>query len=383
MYLSPSVSPPNEISFYWSDEELFTCLQGMINGSPLPDNVIRDVNPYQHNPSCLSDRFWYLTSSEDTKFAEGFWKPKGEPYEIFSNSSITGWRTTFEFYEGTTPHVLKTDWVMQQYKITQKGQSKNIKPMAASSLCRVFQSGGQSSSHEMQKELGVANVADENHTCSKPSVVSNTDNSTGQGSKSESQVQHGNGETGLLAASERSLNHPVDNLPEIDYFSDGDFLELRDLADPVSPSSSSDNSSCLSQTSDECFDSLALLRDLECDKDVGCKFSVAALVMPDKVVLQPASSGSLTCDDRRKLPAEGPPKTDSSLLGSTKLSEKKGLKRAIATQEADNKVEGPSSNPHNLVASSGSNKAASSDEKGKAAADRKKKLKKYLCFMPF
>ncbi|XP_034675869.1 NAC domain-containing protein 92-like [Vitis riparia] len=382
MCLSPSVSPPNEISLYWSDEELFTCLQGMINGSPLPDNVIIEVNPYQHNPSCLPDRVWYLTSSEDTKFAEGFWKPKGEPYEIFSNSSITGWRTTFEFYEGTTPHVLKTDWVLQQYKITQKGQSKNIKPMASSSLCRVFQSRGQSSSHEMQKELGVANVADKNHTCSKPSVVSNTDNSTGQGSKSESQVQHGNGETGLLAAPERSLNHPVDNLPEI-YFSDGDFLELGDLADPVSPSSSSDNSSCLSQTSDECFDSLALLRDLECDKDVGCKFSVAASVMPDKVVLQPASSGSLTCDDRRKLPAEGPPKTDSSLLGSTKLSEKKGLKRAIATQEADNKVEGPSSNPHNLVASSGSNKAASSDEKGKAAADRKKKLKKYLCFMPF
>lgn len=126
---SPSVSPPNEISFYWSDEELFTCLQGMINGSPLPDNVIRDVNPYQHNPSCLPDRVWFLTSSEDTKFAEGFWKPKGEPNEIFTNSSITGWRTTFEFYEGTTPHVLKTDWVLQQYKITQKGQSKNIKPM--------------------------------------------------------------------------------------------------------------------------------------------------------------------------------------------------------------------------------------------------------------
>lgn len=54
MYLSPSVSPPNEISLYWSDEELFTCLQGMINGSPLPDNVMIEVNPYQHNPSCLS-----------------------------------------------------------------------------------------------------------------------------------------------------------------------------------------------------------------------------------------------------------------------------------------------------------------------------------------
>lgn len=48
---------------------------------------------------------------------------------VFRNSSITGWRATLEFYEGTAPHALKTDWVMQQYKITQKGESKDIEPM--------------------------------------------------------------------------------------------------------------------------------------------------------------------------------------------------------------------------------------------------------------
>ena len=102
-------------------------------------------------------------------------------------------------------------------------------------------------------------------------------------------MQHGNHETGPLASSERILNHP-DNLPEIDCFSVGDYLELNDLDDLLSPSSSSDNSSCLSQTSDEFFDSLALLGDLESDKDVGSKYSVAAS-LPEKVVLQPASSG--------------------------------------------------------------------------------------------
>ena len=99
------------------------------------------------------------------------------------------------------------------------------------------------------------------------------------------------------------------------------------------------------------------------------------LVYRQHLTLQLLFAGSLTCDDRREFPPVEPP----TLLGSTKLPDMKGLK-----QDADEKVEGQSSNSHNLVAASGSNKAASSDGKGKAAADRKKKRKKkYLCFMPF
>lgn len=93
-------------------------------------------------------------------------------------------------------------------------------------------------------------------------------------------------------------------------------------------------------------------------------------------------AGSLTCDDARKLPPEEPPKTDGSILGSTKLPEKKGLKRTVATQEADGKVVGRSSNSRNMKALSGFNKAASLDGKGKATADRKKKpKKKFFCCM--
>lgn len=77
----------------------------------------------------FAEGIWYFTTSEDTKCAEGFWKPKGETCVIFRTSSVIGSRTTLEFYEATTPNVLKTDWVMQQYIITQKEKSQNSKAM--------------------------------------------------------------------------------------------------------------------------------------------------------------------------------------------------------------------------------------------------------------
>lgn len=101
-------------------------------------------------------------------------------------------------------------------------------------------------------------------------------------------------ETGNLSVRERI---PVENAPEIDYVSRGDYMELLDLDTPVSPSSSSD-SSCVTMSSNECFDSLALLQDLEPEtnnepvqKDAGCKFNIAASIKPTEVVICPAFSG--------------------------------------------------------------------------------------------
>lgn len=76
-------------------------------------------------------------------------------------------------------------------------------------------------------------------------------------------------------------------------FSKEDFLELKDLYDPISPSSSSDNSSLMSMNSDEWFDAEALLRyienegGLETEEHVDHRFSVTTSVPSDKVVIQP------------------------------------------------------------------------------------------------
>lgn len=74
----------------------------------------------------MPDGIGYFISSEVKKDTElGSWKSKGDPYEIFPNSDITGWRTTLEFFEGQAPEERRTDWVMQEYKITQKGLFNN------------------------------------------------------------------------------------------------------------------------------------------------------------------------------------------------------------------------------------------------------------------
>lgn len=106
-------------------------------------------------------------------------------------------------------------------------------------------------------------------------------------------------ETENMVATGRPPNLPDANLPEIDCFSRGDYLELLDLDNPASRSSSSDNSSCMTMSSDEYFDSIALLRDLESEsnqalaqKDKDCKLSVTASLRPDEVVVLPAYHGT-------------------------------------------------------------------------------------------
>ena len=68
-----------------------------------------------------AEGIWFFIKSKMRKDADfGYWRTKGEACQIFSNSSITGWRSTLEFYEGQAPLGNKTDWVMQEYWITRK-----------------------------------------------------------------------------------------------------------------------------------------------------------------------------------------------------------------------------------------------------------------------
>lgn len=66
-----------------------------------------------------------IQSKEASKDKLGFWKPKKDACKVFSDSSITGWKTTHEFYEGQAPNEHKTGWVIQEYKITKEGECEN------------------------------------------------------------------------------------------------------------------------------------------------------------------------------------------------------------------------------------------------------------------
>ncbi|ONI32859.1 hypothetical protein PRUPE_1G390000 [Prunus persica] len=199
---------------------------------------------------------WYFILSNENKPTEhGYWRAKGEACRIFSNSSMTGWRAIIEFYQGQSPHESKTNWVMQEYWITQKKLSKDSKPKTRF-------------------------------------------------------------------------------MPEIDYVS-------RD-------------SSCLTMSSDECFDSLALLEELEpknspylVNNNAGCKFSISAPLRADELVMFAASSGSFS-----KSPSEERIKTHSPIHGAVcgKISGKTSNNMS-RIQKPEYRNEGGPSTFHNVAVS--------------------------------
>lgn len=88
---------------------------------------------------------------------------------------------------------------------------------------------------------------------------------------------------------------------QIDIFG-GDYLELDDLAEPLSHSSSSDNSRGSSMSFDEYFDPVALLQVLENDssnqvhqgKDSSSKCRATASIRPFEMVMQPPAPSSMS-----------------------------------------------------------------------------------------
>lgn len=194
-------------------------------GFPFPRNVIKGVNPYRHRPENLpgifsfsklksiefellcfavmilyflgsflhADKIWYyIPSGERVAIVGGVWKPKGKPCHVFSGDAINGWRTTLEFFEEQTPHSWeKTDWVMQEFKITPKklGQSiHDVNVNETSLLCRVFRSVEAPTNEYIGLKYGNADSAVEKSHHPIPSVLINNDSRFEKGSTSNHQV---------------------------------------------------------------------------------------------------------------------------------------------------------------------------------------------------
>ncbi|XP_018821574.1 NAC domain-containing protein 96-like isoform X2 [Juglans regia] len=382
---SPAVASLGYLKSNCTDEELFLSFEKMISGSQFPSNVITDVNPFLYMPSNLPDGIWFFICSEEIKDNKvGFWKTKGNACEIFSNSVITGLRTTLEFYEGQAPHGCKTDWVMHKHRILQREPCEGSKAKEANFLCRVFLGGEQSQNHEMEQKLASSGIQSENYVHPAKSVAA--ESSIGQSSTSKPQVIEDDS-TSRLALAERFPEPWLENLPEVDYLSGGDYMELLDLDNPASPSSSSENSSCVTMSSDGCFDALALLQDLECgdsQKDVDLKFAVSSSLRPEEGVMFPPTSGSLVTGGRNMLAPEEILNTDCFIPKSAACGQviDNSFNRAIKNPKTNFGNEGPSSNSRNVTASLNSHIEAP-DGENRAAVDRKKNFMKYLCFMAF
>nr|UBT01643.1 NAC transcription factor 39 [Litchi chinensis] len=382
----PASFPPPDLSFACTHDELFNSFEGMMSGFPLPTNVVNDVNPYIYVPSNLPDGVWYFVrSNENTDVQHGYWRAKGEACEVYSNSVIIGWRTTLEFYEGQAPDERKTNWVMQEFRITHKRDCKSRKSEDSSSLCRVFLNAEQNSNSEKQQNMTSAYTTTEATVQSALLELVKDIDDARQDSASKSLVKDDKKATELAISVRPEIDHMAYQA-DIDIFARGDYLELDDLNEPISRSSVSD-SSCMTLSSDEYFDSDALLKDLESqnnkDKvqcDAGHKYIVSAYQRPNDVVVFPASFASV---ERHNSPTQEIHKTDSSMPGSAigkGLVDHKALKQANAGQNADHGDEGTQIKPHAHVASSSnSHSAVRNREKKKGGSV--KKLKLYLCFL--
>ncbi|KAK2660476.1 hypothetical protein Ddye_007009 [Dipteronia dyeriana] len=117
----------------------------------------------------MADGVWYFVcSKQNMNTRHGYWKPKGESIEVFSNSVIIGWRISHEFYKGQVSHEHKTDWVMQEFSIsiTLKRVCESTKSENSSSLCRVLLSAEQTPNSENQQSMSTV----DQDSSSKPQV---------------------------------------------------------------------------------------------------------------------------------------------------------------------------------------------------------------------
>ncbi|XWS25723.1 hypothetical protein CRYUN_Cryun27aG0092200 [Craigia yunnanensis] len=380
---TPAASPPANIGFTCTIEELFIVFDKLTSGYPLPSNVI-DVNPYRYDPQNLPDDFWFLISSkENIDMDHGVWKTKEEACEVFSNPDIIGWRTTLEYYKGQGPLEHKTDWVMQVFSRTQKRLCDDNEKKETISLCRVF----LVPSPEMHQKVSSAGFDTEtwNHLTQSPVMDANSGTRIGFSCNAEVNKHD---ETEVLAVAERLPvpEHQGENLVEMDFFfsGGGDFLELQDLDNPAS-SSSSENSSAVSISSDECFDSMAFLQDLEDQileqNDASKKLNVSASNKLDEVVIVPVTLGSLVRVEGSNSGSDEFFKTAGSATISASGS--RDLNKVAKHAKGDQRGEGPSSPSHKPSTSSESHMSAAGGRKRAAFGRMNKLRKKYLCFMPF
>ncbi|KAJ8762120.1 hypothetical protein K2173_007270 [Erythroxylum novogranatense] len=356
----PAAPPITETEFDCRDGKIFMSLRKLDRGSPPPDTVISDVNPFHYEPVNVPENIWLWNKTEGNgSTLLGRWKVKGEACKLFSNSILTGWKTTFEYFEGPVSDERKTNWLLEKYWITQKEVVENNKEKQASSLCRIYRGGKEITELGNQTGTSICTVT-EGRTRLQHLVPQMNDNVTDKGSTSKREVVR-NDETTNLALAQSLVNDVFEIPPEIDYL---DYIEMEDFVNPVSRSSSSDNSSCLSSSSHEYFDPVELLRELEkgsnqnLAKDGGCKLSVTASVRPDELIMLPTSPETFI-----RVEENVPTKSETSI---------KGL---------DNKHS--SSNLQEAGTSSGNNTEPREGKRLPSAKGKKKMPKKYLCFMPF
>ncbi|TQE00620.1 hypothetical protein C1H46_013747 [Malus baccata] len=155
---------PPGFRFHPSDEELIVhYLRNKMISHPLPAQLITEIDLYKYNPWELPNKAlfgedeWYFFSPRDRKYpngerpnrtaALGYWKAAGSDKPILTScgSKRIGVKKALVFYTGRAPKGVKTEWIMNEYRLldctVNPSRSKGSMRLDDWVLCRVQQRG--------------------------------------------------------------------------------------------------------------------------------------------------------------------------------------------------------------------------------------------------
>ncbi|MCL7044693.1 hypothetical protein MKW94_004433 [Papaver nudicaule] len=137
---------PPGFRFHPTDEELVVdYLKKKASSSPLPVNIIAEVDLYKFDPwelpgkATFGDQEWYFFSPRDRKYpngarpnraaTSGYWKATGTDKPILTSGGTqkVGVKKALVFYKGKPPKGVKTSWIMHEYRLSDNNES-SMKP---------------------------------------------------------------------------------------------------------------------------------------------------------------------------------------------------------------------------------------------------------------
>ncbi|KAK1433557.1 hypothetical protein QVD17_10468 [Tagetes erecta] len=172
-----------------------------------------------------------------------------------------------------------------------------------------------------------------------------------------------------------------------------DFLEINDLANPLSRTTSSADSSCMTMTSEDFFDSDALMRELGDDnadqetQDSRVNLNLSAPATLKQVVMQQATLGSVD-NVAESEPSAGQTSEKNPTPEIEHISNE--VDKSAPPSSSSSSPPPPTSSPpllpppsSSLPSSNGSEGSSKEEKKECANRTKKRRLMKYLCFLAF